>query len=132
MRKQIIKILILLIVAFPLFIQAQADSPDQPSDQPSPSSQSTSVTIDNPLQWNSFAELLNAVIDFLYNISLVLAPLMIVVGGYYFVTAATNPKQVETGKKIILWTLIGLLIIIAAKGLIALFGNIFGIDTPYN
>ena len=90
------------------------------------------VEIKNPLKWDSFTGLLNAIIDFLFNISLGVAPIMIIVAGFYFITAEGDPEKVKTAKQIILWTLVGLLVIIGAKGLIALFGQIFGVQTPYN
>jgi len=89
------------------------------------------VQIENPLKWDSFAGLLNAIIDFLFNLAIGIAPIMIIVAGFYFVTAQGEPEQINTAKRIILWTLIGLLVVIGAKGLIALFGQIFGVPTPY-
>jgi len=50
---------------------------------------------------------------------------MIIVAGFYFITATGDPAKIDTAKKIILWTLIGLLVVISAKGLIALFKEIF-------
>ena len=100
----------LVICFIPLFVQA--------------------IRIDNPLKWNSFTGLLNAIIDFLFSISIVIAPLMIIVAGFFFVTGGGNPKQIEAAKQMILWILIGLVIIIGAKGLIALFGQIFNVPIP--
>jgi hypothetical protein len=91
----------------------------------------TGVEIENPLQWNSFAELLDAIINFLFYLAVGIAPIMIIVAGFYFVTAAGNPDKIETAKKIVLWALIGLLVVMSAKGLIALFGRIFGVQTLY-
>jgi len=115
MRKFLIKAFIplsLLVYLFPLSAQA--------------------IEIKNPLKWNSFTELLNAVINFLFYLTIGIAPIMIIVAGFYFVTAQGKPEKINTAKKIILWILIGLLVVIGAKGLIALFGQIFGVQTPYN
>ena len=109
----ILFVLSLFVCFFPLTVQAD-------------------VTIDNPLQWNSFWELINKIIDFIFYLSLGIAPIMIIVAGFYFITAAGDPAKIEIAKKIILWTLIGLLVIMSAKGLIALFGQIFGVQTPYS
>jgi hypothetical protein len=72
----------------------------------------------NPLKYKTFADLINAIIDLAWTVSLVLAPLLIIIGGFYFISSVGDPSKVETGKKIILYTLIGLLIIMIAKGLI--------------
>ena len=117
MKKRLAKILfalLLTIYLFPLVVYG-----------------ATTVKIENPLKWNSFAGLLNAIINFLFYLSIGIAPIMIIVAGFYFVTARGDPEDILTAKKIILWTLIGLLVVIGAKGLIALFGQIFGVPTPY-
>lgn len=76
------------------------------------------IQIENPLKAQNFSEFLNSIINFLFWISLVLAPLMIIVGGFYFVISEGDTKKIETGKNIIRYTLIGFLIILLAKGLI--------------
>jgi len=74
--------------------------------------------IPNPLKAKSFQELIYNIIDFLFVLAIPLATLMIIVAGFYFVTAAGSPEKITTAKNIILWTLIGFLIILMAKGLI--------------
>ena len=85
------------------------------------------IEFKNPLIYNTFGELINAIINFIFNVALILAPLFIIIGGFYFVTAAGDPAKIETGKKIILYTLIGLLIILLSKGLIAVIQSVFGV-----
>jgi len=79
-----------------------------------------SVAIDNPLSYNTLKELGNHIINFIFQISLAVAPLMIIIGGFYLVTASGDPEKIKTGKKIILYTLIGFLIILSAKGIVNL------------
>ncbi len=87
------------------------------------------IEIENPLGYDTFIELINKIIDFIFYISFFgIGPLMIIIAGFYFVTATGDPKKIDTAKKMILWTLIGLLVVISAKGLIALFREIFGIE----
>jgi hypothetical protein len=83
------------------------------------------IRINNPLSFNTFGEFLDAIINFLFNISLFLAPLMIIVGAFHFVTSEGNTEQIDTAKKIIRYTLIGFLIILLAKGLIYYFLKAF-------
>lgn len=78
----------------------------------------TEIRIENPLTAQNFVDFLDNIINFLFWISLVLAPLMIIVGGFYFVISEGDTKKIETGKNIIRYTLIGFLIILLAKGLI--------------
>ncbi len=83
------------------------------------------IEIENPLSYTSFTDLIYKIIDFLFYLALGIAPIMIIVAGFYFITATGDPQKIDTAKKIVLWTLIGLLVVISAKGLIALFEEIF-------
>lgn len=88
------------------------------------------VTLDNPLKSNNFWELIDKLIDFIFYLAMAIAPIMFIVAGFYFVTAAGDPAKIETAKKMILWALIGLLIVFCAKGLIMALAEIFGVDLP--
>lgn len=90
------------------------------------------VEIENPLAAKNFWDLIDKLIDFIFYLAIPIAAIMITVAGFRFVTAAGDPEKIQTAKKMILWVLIGLLIVISAKGLIMLFGEIFGVETPYN
>ena len=84
------------------------------------------IRIENPLEYESFEELVDAIITFLaFRLGPPIAVIMILVAGFYFITAAGDPEKVNTAKRIILWTLIGLLVIFCAKGLITLFKEVF-------
>lgn len=90
------------------------------------------IKIENPLEAKTFWELLDKIINFIFYPAMPIAVIMIIIAGYFFVIAAGDPKKITTAKQIILYTLIGLLIILCATGLIKLFGEIFGVKTPYN
>jgi len=92
---------------------------------------SEAVTIPNPLKAQSFTQLLEAIIDFIFYLALGIAPIMIIVAGFFFITAQGEPEKIQTAKRIILWVLIGLIVVFCAKGLIKLFGEIFGVRTGY-
>ncbi len=76
------------------------------------------LKLESPIEHKNFGDLIDAIIKFIFNIALALAPLLIVIGGFYFVTAAGDPSKIETGKRIILYTLIGFLIILISRGLV--------------
>jgi len=88
------------------------------------------VTIENPLRAQSFWDLIDKLIDFIFYLAIAVAPIMFIVAGFYFITAAGDPEKVNTAKKMILWVLIGLLIVFLAKALIVFFGEMFGIQIP--
>jgi len=74
------------------------------------------VDIINPITYNTTAELIGALVGFLMKIAIPIAVMMIVVAGFYFITAAGEPEKINTAKKIVLWTLIGLGIVLLARG----------------
>jgi len=88
------------------------------------------VTIENPLRAQSFWDLIDKLIDFIFYLAIAIAPIMFIVAGFYFITAAGDPEKINTAKKMILWVLIGLLIVFLAKALIVFFGEMFGIQIP--
>lgn len=49
-----------------------------------------------------------------------IAVLFIVIGGIRYMTAAGNPKAVETARKMLLWAVIGLAVIILATVIVAI------------
>jgi len=84
------------------------------------SAQGDSATIDvNPTHNTDFMQFIESLGNWLFTIALVAAPLVILIGAFMFVTAAGNPEKVKTGRKIIIWAIIGLAIAGASKGIIA-------------
>ena len=86
----------------------------------------TTITIENPIQADTFEELVDGIIGFIFLVALGLAPLMIIIGAFYILTAGADPKRVETGKNIILYTLIGFTIILLGRALVFVIQQILG------
>lgn len=86
-----------------------------------------SAQIDSPTTYRSFSDLMEAIVNYAFGLSFVIAPLMLIIAGFYFVTATGNERQIATGKNILLYTMVGFLIIIMAKGVIGLIQMQFGI-----
>ena len=82
------------------------------------------VEIESPLRVKTIPELIDRIVQYIFWIAMVLAPLMILVGAFYFMTAAGDPKRIETGKKVILWTIVGLAVILFSRGIIAVIRSI--------
>lgn len=112
MKKNILKFLILILVGF-LFLGAFSEVGAQ-------------VVIENPLKYGSIEELIDSLINFIFWISLAIVPLMIIIAGFYWLTAAGDPKKVKTALDIIKWTVIGFAIILFAKGLVAIIRHVLG------
>lgn len=76
--------------------------------------------IPNPLEYETFGELINAIIDFIFWVAIVIAPIVIIIAAFYFLTSAGDPEKVRTAKRIILFAFIGLIIILSGRGIVAL------------
>jgi hypothetical protein len=82
------------------------------------------ICICNPLEADSFEEIIDNVIDFIFTISFVIAPLMIVWAGGTYITSGGEPKKVETAKNIILYTIAGIAILLFSKGFVAIINQL--------
>jgi hypothetical protein len=87
----------------------------------------SAVEFQNPLEYETFGELIDAIIKFIFYIAVVVVPLMVIIGAFYILTAGGDPKKIGTGKNIIIYTLIGLAIIMLARGLIAMIESVIGV-----
>jgi len=82
------------------------------------------IQINNPITADSFEEIVSNIINFLFTISFVVAPLMIVWAGGLYVTSAGDQKKVETAKNVILYTVAGMIILLFSKGFVAIVNQL--------
>ncbi len=80
----------------------------------------------NPLGDNSFEEIIGNIIDFILNIAIVLAPLMIVWAGGLYITSGGNPDKIKKAKDIIIYTLAGFAIILLSQGFVVIIKTLLG------
>jgi len=85
------------------------------------------ICISNPLKAETFEELVDAIVNFIFWIAIAIVPLMVLIGAFYFLTAAGDPKKIATGQRIILYTVIGFAIILFARGIIAVIKHVLGV-----
>jgi hypothetical protein len=62
-------------------------------------------------------QMIEDIINFVINIVIICAGIIIIIGGYLMVTSAGNPEQFEKGKKTLLYGAIGFILIFAAREL---------------
>jgi hypothetical protein len=86
----------------------------------------TGQTICNPLRFDNFEDLVKSLIDFAFIIALAVAPLMVIIAGFLWITSAGDPTRLKTPKAIVLYTAIGLGVILLARGLIAIIQSVLG------
>lgn len=77
------------------------------------------IEIPNPLIYESLEELIEGIINFLLVIAIAITPIMVVAGAFYILMSADDPKKRQTGQQIILYTVIGLGIMLLSKAIIS-------------
>lgn len=81
----------------------------------------------SPITHKTFGDLIDAIINFIFTIAMVVVPLLIIIGAFNIMTAGGDAKKVAAGKTIITSALIGLTVILLAKGIIAMLEQAIGI-----
>ena len=85
---------------------------------------SVQIVIHNPIRAHTFEELVDGIIGFIFIVAAALAPLMIIIGAFYLLTSGGDPKRLETGRNIILYTIIGLTVVLLGRALVYIIQNI--------
>lgn len=78
----------------------------------------------NPLGATNITDLINIIINFLLAIGAPILTLMVIIGGGQIMFAAGDPKKFETGKKTIVYAVIGFGILLVSKGVALLVVSI--------
>jgi len=84
------------------------------------------ICLQNPLKACSFTDLIDNILTFLFNIAIVVLPIMVVFAGFMFLTAGGNPSQVGKARDLLLWTMVGFGVILLARGLTEVLRKIIG------
>lgn len=85
------------------------------------------LTLLNPLGTATFAELVQKILGALFTLSVPIVSIMVMVGGYYILTAAGNEERLKTGRNTITYAAIGFLVILLANGVVSLIREIVGV-----
>jgi len=78
----------------------------------------------NPLEFDSIEGLLDNIADLLFTLSIPLLVIMLIIGGFYLLTAGGSEQKVSTGKKVITWAIIGFVVILVAGSVASLIRNL--------
>ena len=71
----------------------------------------------NPIGVKSFSELLDRITSYLLMIAVPITGLALVWAGFLMISSGGEVEKIEKAKKTISWSVIGLIIVIFAKGL---------------
>ncbi len=84
----------------------------------------------NPLRYAEIDKIIVAFADLIFDLALVVAPILVLIAGFLFVTAAGNPERIKKARDILMYTAIGLFVVIFARGLVAMLEGIIGVEPP--
>ena len=110
------KIIFGLLLAFPLGVSADVIEIFNPL---------SADRFPNPLVCEDISCVIEKLTNFISLIAFAVAPIMILIGAFYFITAGGNPERVRTGKQVITYAIIGLVIILLARAIVATIQSIF-------
>lgn len=57
-----------------------------------------------------------------------MAPVLFIIGGFMIVTAGGNPIRVQNAQRLMLYTAIGLAVILLAQALVAVIKSVIGVE----
>jgi hypothetical protein len=80
----------------------------------------------NPLACATFSECIEKIISFILWIGTAIFPIVIIIGGFLFLISGGDPEKVRTAKRMIFWAVIGLAIVLLARGIISLIKSVIG------
>lgn len=82
--------------------------------------------LDNPLGTDSIIEIISNILDWLIIYSIPILALMILIGGFQILTAKDSPEKISSGRKTIMYAVVGFIIILISKGIALILLNIIG------
>ncbi|MDO8474187.1 MAG: pilin [bacterium] len=81
----------------------------------------------NPLgQGTKFTDVVDRILNILFFIAIAVAPVMIIVAGFKFLTGGGNPETLQGARQMLIWTAVGFGIILLSKGIVMILRSIIG------
>jgi len=84
------------------------------------------VCVSSPLKYTKIEDIIDNIVNYVFYGAMIVAPLMIAIAAVILMTSAGDTNRVTLGKKIIIWSVVGFLIILASRGIISLILHIIG------
>ncbi|MBI3046276.1 MAG: hypothetical protein HYY86_01890 [Candidatus Harrisonbacteria bacterium] len=86
------------------------------------------IRLPNPLQANTFQELIGRVVNFLLAIGAPILVLMIIIGAFQIMTGAGNPENITKGRQTITYAIIGYALLLLSKGITLIIEQLLGVN----
>ena len=83
-----------------------------------------SVNITNPIATSDFSVLVSNFLKWILSVAGALTLLMLITGGVFYITSSGNEQKIETARKMITWTILGLMLILASYSIIVVLDKV--------
>ncbi len=80
----------------------------------------------NPLTTEKFTDVVDRILNILFFVALAVAPVMILVAGFKFLTGGGNPETLKGARQMLVWTGVGFGIILLSKGIVIILRSVIG------
>lgn len=114
-------LLSVLFMFSPYLALAQGDAVGQ---TPSPGAKQQNLGFFDPLGGKDFTQIIANILTWLLRLASILVPIIIVIGAFQMLLSQGKPDSITTGKKTILYAVIGYIIILISKGIVSIVENI--------
>lgn len=86
----------------------------------------------NPTGWDKIEDIIASITNkIFYVVAFMLAPLMILIGAFYLMTAGGSPARSKKGRDFIMYAVIGLAIVLFARAMLGIVKDVLGVKpTP--
>ncbi|MCK5413514.1 MAG: hypothetical protein KAI57_04040 [Candidatus Pacebacteria bacterium] len=84
----------------------------------------TVVNVTNPIQTSDFSVLVGNVLQWVLGVAGSISLLMLIAGGIMYITSAGDEQKIATSKKLITWTIFGLIVVLASYSIIVVLDSI--------
>ncbi len=84
-----------------------------------------STRIDNYFRVSTFAEIVNIIAHWIFNIAIAVATVMFLIGGFQFLISGGNEEKVGRAKKTMLWAAVGLAVCLIGSGFTKIVEQLF-------
>ena len=83
------------------------------------------IDFDNPLSYDTFTEFVGHFGNWMFTLALAIVPVAVIVGAFFILSAGGVPDNMKKGKDIILYAVIGLAILLFARGIASIVLHLF-------
>jgi len=64
--------------------------------------------------------------DWIFVVGMLIVPVMIIIGATFFLTGGDDPSKIAKAKTIFLWTIVGTVLMLLARGVFSVIESIIG------